>query len=363
MRRNKSNRSLQLLLFLLTACGSVGHAEAQELIKTFRETDRFVPVDFSGDDQYIAGFRENSPHFPGEPPQVRVWNLAADRALAHLALDANAVPRGVTFVPHSTSVVVFGVPLDGWTLWDFKSGAVRAVSAEAAEQSGRQRLSLSATTISPDGKLIACDQDAGADSFIRVLQLQNATPVAELKVGDEFVRQLVFSGDGTCLLGEGERYESRKRQYSIHLYKWDVAKGELVKQWGPFPMTGTRQRGRNPRDLGRHRMSPDGSILTTTLPGNGVLVIDVNSGQSTTIGPHPVVPIAEYMWGFGGRQLEQPEMVLVRQLQFSLSGHLLMVHGAKDTGRSESLAHIWQLTENSLQNGEAPSLRRDGQDR
>ena len=241
---------------------------------------------------------------------------------------------------------------------------------------------LHAPCVSSDGKLVAFAEPAGGKNTIRIRQLADEKLVAEFKVGDEIVTQTAFSRDGATLLVEGHRFDKRKNQYQVHVYTYDVRSGKEPRERGPFAMTGIRKGVK----FGFHRLSADGRTLATTLLGNGVLLIDVATGQNRNVGPHPVnaninttppdllhaggvagtcvfalafkpdgSTLATGAWGSGTvhfwpvwgsaaeEQLVQPEMVAVTRLLFSDSGRLLAVDGYRDVPSGQRLVHVWRL--------------------
>lgn len=60
----------------------------------------------------------------------------------------------------------------------------------------------------------------------------------------------------------------------------------VTKQRGPFPLTGVTNRDTT-KYLGRYCLSPSTGTFATSLPQNGVLLIDIATGQQKRIGPHP----------------------------------------------------------------------------
>ena len=176
----------------------------------------------------------------------------------------------------------------------------------------------------------------------------------------------------------------RKKIYSIYVDTCDAQTGEKARQSGPFPMTGTRTRQNNPVYLGQYALSTDGRVLATTLAVNGLMLIDLATGESHKVGPHPTTATLQsaaegffggplgtvltsfafqshgyvlatgahgssdvHFWPLSGRgaeeRLEQPDMVYVGRLAFSSSGRLLAVSGSSDRPPRKTLVHVWRL--------------------
>ncbi len=356
---------------------------SQELVCSLRDHTAFGQPAFSADDRLLAdrfsvpGNRETR-----SQSWAAVWDLAAQREIARLPIDEGIA--GVEFLPTGTTLMVYDLPIGSFTLWDFKSGAVRTFVANEIESEGSGPGRTQAPCVSPDGRLVAfAKRDSGNNSLVRVRQLEDGALVAEFKVGDEIITELSFGRDGTSILAEGQRWDQRKKQYQLRVYKCDLESGKKSDEWGPFPMTGIRGRV-STKDFGVHHMSVDGRTLATTLLGNGVLVIDVATGRHNTVGPHPTTLdlatvrqgffggtpgsvistlafhpsgtlLATGAWGSGvvhfwpvssrtaTESLDQPEMVSVLRLTFSASGRLLAVNGTRDIPSRQHLAHVWRL--------------------
>ncbi len=343
---------------------------------TFSGPEEFRPLAFSADDRYLARGMFGSD--VGRRPSISVWDVAASKEVARIPVEREITDAA--FLPASTSLVMFGIPPGELTVWDFQSGAARTLAANPVQSGTVAR--LQAPCVSSDGTLVAFAAPLAGKNTIRVRQLADEQLVAEFTIGEETVTQTAFSRNGASLLVEGHRFDNRKKQYQVHVYKYDLRGRGKPNKWGPFPMTGVRKSMK----FGFHRLSADGRMLATTLLGNGVLLIDVPTKQNQQVGPHPVnanirttapdllhpggvagtcifalaftpdgSTLATGAWGSGTvlfwpvagsaseKQLVQPEMVAVTRLVFSDSGRLLAVDGFRDVPSCQLLVHVWRL--------------------
>ncbi len=270
-----------LLASVLSAvCSTVS---GQQLVATIADGELSV-LAFSSDDALLACLR----HGDGQSFLV-VWDLAAEKELGRLPL-ASSVPAAV--FARQDSVVLAHQPESGGVVsWDFRTGDSRLV----AESSGNaSRHAVMSSVFSADLRHVASSEVVRwPKSVVRVQRVDDASLVAEYESGG-VVRELALSRDGATLSATDEQYDRRTKRFELHVLQWDLPGNEKPKRFGPLPMTGTHGRTSD-NDRGFYCLSDDGRLLATTLFGNGVLVIDVASGQTKQVGPH-VTPFTLEQW-------------------------------------------------------------------
>jgi WD40 repeat protein len=348
-------------------------AAGQELVCTIRE-DAW-PLAFSPNDRYLASKLHDS--------QVIVWDAATGKKVAQVAVER---PAWAAFQPNNTTLVIATHPYGDLTIWDFAADKQTPVVREASDA---ERVWTDAHDLSDDTRFVSLARTNVNQTTVWVQNLTDGQRVFEDKLGDWRVKQAEFSPDGKQLIVLGERREDRKKQFSLHVYCWDLAAGKMTNHWGPFPKSGKLVR-RAPVQYGIDAMSPDGHWIATTTPGNGILVTEVATGRSRTLGPHPItsaagpVPfgamggaaiipgvlasdIRKLVFAPDGQSfatcamksdivnvwpvamnaaptsLTQPDMAFPRQLVFSPSGKYLAVNGSMQPDNAPSITHIWRL--------------------
>jgi len=198
--------------------------------------------------------------------------------------------------------------------------------------------------------------------------------------------QLVFTGNSGLFVAV-RRYDRRSQSFVVYVDRWNVESGQR-KEWGPFPLTGTRSRGGGINEMGKVRLSGDGRFLATTL-GQRVLIIDVVTGRQVNIAVHstgmrrnanghipgffgsgtsgtmiyslefdpdgyvlatgalgsPVIRFAPIAGRDSPEELNQPEMESVIGLHFSRSGKLLVASGLDQLppNPGKGMLHVWRL--------------------
>ena len=392
------SRTLALsILLAVLSCTAQGFG--QELIRS--ETDlseqklRRLLVACSNDDRLAAVTEEDfstQPH--GHSIQIHevvTWKVIAKRTIRDESevqtFDAQSSGK-VAFHSNGSELVLCDHPRGQTTVWDFTSDATRVVSRPPLKlrsaNDAPRRIYLA--SLSHDGSCIVLSEPEKNRTVIRVQRLDDGEILLEDTIGDWIARQAMFSQDGSAAFAVGERYDDRKKRFSLRVYKWDLQSGELVKQWGPFPLNGTRVRG-NPRDFGHHALSPDGQILATTQHGNFILLTEVATGRTQVVGPHPGnrqavpafwggTPDCDVTWfafapgrnllatgaigspivhlwptgrGSEAGQLEQPDTLSVRDLVSSPSGQLLGVTCMGNKPIWDWSLNIWRLSSKTPQ--------------
>lgn len=383
--------ALSILLAVLSCTAQVfGQELIRSEIELSEQTLRRRLVAFSNDDRLAAVTEKDystQPHGHSiQIHEVATWKVIAKRTIRDESevqtFEAQSSGK-VAFHPNGSELVLCDHPRGQTTIWDFTSDATRVVSRPPLKlrsaNDAPRRIYLA--SLSPDGSCIVLSEPEKNRTVIRVQRLNDGEILLEDTIGDWIARQAMFSQDGSAVFAVGERYDDRKKQFSLRVYKWDLQSGELVKQWGPFPLNGTRVRG-NPRDFGRHALSPDGQILATTQHGNFILLTEVATGRTQVVGPHPGnrqavptfwvgTPDCDVAWfasapsqnllatgaigspivhlwptGSGGEagQLEQPDTLSVQDLVSSPSGQLLGVTCLGNKPIQDWSLNIWRLS-------------------
>jgi WD40 repeat protein len=128
---------------------------------------------------------------------IKVWDIAADRALAEWPGTGTRAPAAVS--PDGQSVALAGVPPEHGTvyLWDVQSGRHRVVWRRPAQG---QRGGVTSVAFSPAGRLLAVAYFWGEEYKIDLLELaRGEVRATTLGNHNTFIRALAFSPDGTTL--------------------------------------------------------------------------------------------------------------------------------------------------------------------
>ena len=388
--------ALSLVLAVLS-CTAQGFG--QELIRSETEWSeqklRRHLVAFSNDDRLAAVTDvdfSTQPHSHSiKIHEVATWKVIAKRTIRDESevqtFDAQSSGK-VAFLPSGSELVLCDQPRGQTTVWDIASDATRVVSRPPLKlrSSNDAPRPIYLASLSHDGSCIVLSEPEKNRTVIRVQRLDDGEILLEDVIGDWIARQAMFNQDGSAVFAVGERYDDRKKRFSLRVYRWDLQSGKLTKQWGPFPLSGTRVRG-NPRDFGHHALSPDGQILATTQHGNFILLTEVATGRTQVVGPHPGnrqavatfwvgTPDCDVAWfafapgqnllatgaigspivrlwptGSGGEagQLEQPDTLSVQDLVSSPSGQLLGVTCMGNKPIWDWSLNIWRLSAKTSQ--------------
>jgi WD40 repeat protein len=173
-----------------------------------------------------------------------------DTAGRDLGLVRRAKISDVAFSPDGGTLFTRAVLDNTVRLFDVVSGQERA----ALVGSGK---SLSAMTVSPDGKLVAL---AGDDFVIRLWSVTPPREIATFAGHTEAVRQVAFSPDGRMLLSLPGKSEVPR--------VWDVESGRMLSELAGH--------GREVRD---GAFSPDGKLIATASEDATVRIWSVPGGE------------------------------------------------------------------------------------
>jgi WD40 repeat protein len=172
---------------------------------------RFCPdaLRFCPDGQRLISVRAHDD--AGAP--IKVWDIAADRALAEWPGTGTRAPAAVS--PDGQSVALGGVPPEHGTvyLWVVQSGRHRVVWRRPAQG---QRGGVTSVALSPAGRLLAVAYFWGEEYKIDLLELPRGE-VRATTLGNHytFIRTLAFSPDGATLASGALEYARL----------WDTATG------------------------------------------------------------------------------------------------------------------------------------------
>lgn len=379
MDRQRRRTTWLAILAIAVAGMAAPDSYGQQLLQTIR-TDS-LPLAFSPDDRYLV---TDAVRGRGGLPNVAVWDTAAGKERARLAVEH---PEYAAFQPNSTKLMIISDSGRKLSIWDFAATNSAPIIADFPEaEPGR---AFDGHSVSDDGRLVSFTIFQTNQTIVRVWNLTDGKTVFEDKVGDWRIHQTGFSPDGKRLIALGERREDRRKRFSLYVYCWDLESGEKTNQWGPFPKSGTLVK-RGPFQYGIDAMTCDGRWIATTIPGNGIRVTEVATGQARQLGPHPITGAANpipfgalggmvnvpgardcdiwrltfspdgqlvataamgsdivSLWSVAGNNapthLKQPEMIYISRLRFSPSSKLLAVYGSMLPDNAPHITHIWRL--------------------